>query len=138
MPSRKEGWWAANTPWGASTGIRDKAALIQQLMSTLAGEGLKNVKNVRNRQEFQALADSLSAGLKTGNSDEGIQAMLEGFAKAVLDHTGDRARAQAGLPVEEEPKESKPKDMPEGARQAPDGHFYVPDPARPGKYLRVD
>jgi hypothetical protein len=23
-------------------------------------------------------------------------------------------------------------------RQAPDGHFYVPDPNRPGKYLRVD
>lgn len=24
-----------------------------------------------------------------------------------------------------------------GARQAPDGNFYVPDPARPGKYLQV-
>ncbi len=25
-----------------------------------------------------------------------------------------------------------------GAKQAPDGNFYVPDPNRPGKYLRVD
>jgi hypothetical protein len=25
-----------------------------------------------------------------------------------------------------------------GAKQAPDGHYYIPDPARPGKYLRVD
>jgi uncharacterized membrane protein YgcG len=25
-----------------------------------------------------------------------------------------------------------------GARKAPDGNWYVPDPARPGKYLRVD
>lgn len=25
----------------------------------------------------------------------------------------------------------------QGARQAPDGNFYVPDPKRPGKYLRV-
>lgn len=25
-----------------------------------------------------------------------------------------------------------------GARQAPDGKYYVPDPARPGKYLRID
>ena len=25
-----------------------------------------------------------------------------------------------------------------GAHQAPDGRFYTPDPARPGKYLRVD
>ena len=28
--------------------------------------------------------------------------------------------------------------MPPGARQAPDGKHYVPDPERPGKYLRVD
>jgi hypothetical protein len=27
---------------------------------------------------------------------------------------------------------------PEGARQAPDGNWYVPDPSRSGKYLRVD
>jgi hypothetical protein len=27
--------------------------------------------------------------------------------------------------------------MPQGARQAPDGNFYVPDPSRPGKYLKV-
>lgn len=26
----------------------------------------------------------------------------------------------------------------EGARQAPDGNWYVPDPKRPGKYLRVN
>ena len=25
-----------------------------------------------------------------------------------------------------------------GAKKAPDGNWYVPDPARPGKYLRVD
>jgi hypothetical protein len=25
----------------------------------------------------------------------------------------------------------------DGAKQAPDGNFYVPDPNRPGKYLRV-
>ena len=27
--------------------------------------------------------------------------------------------------------------MPQGARQAPDGNFYVPDPQRPGKFLQV-
>lgn len=27
--------------------------------------------------------------------------------------------------------------FPPGARQAPDGNYYVPDPTRPGKYLRV-
>lgn len=28
--------------------------------------------------------------------------------------------------------------LPDGARQAPDGKYYVPDKGRPGKYLRVD
>jgi len=28
-------------------------------------------------------------------------------------------------------------DLPEGARQAQDGHWYIPDPNRPGKYLKV-
>ena len=31
-----------------------------------------------------------------------------------------------------------PKGMPEGARKAPDGKYYVPDPNRAGKYLRVE
>jgi len=32
----------------------------------------------------------------------------------------------------------KPANIPADARKAPDGHYYVPDPNRPGKYLRVD
>lgn len=31
-----------------------------------------------------------------------------------------------------------PAGAPEGTKQAPDGHFYAPDPGRPGKFLRVD
>ena len=31
----------------------------------------------------------------------------------------------------------KSKKMPPGARKAPDGRHYVPDPNRPGKYLLV-
>jgi hypothetical protein len=32
-----------------------------------------------------------------------------------------------------------PADMPPvpGARKAPDGYWYLPDPTRPGKYLRL-
>lgn len=36
----------------------------------------------------------------------------------------------------EPPKQSEAPSYP-GARQAPDGKFYVPDPNRPGKYLQV-
>jgi len=32
----------------------------------------------------------------------------------------------------------KPANIPADARKADDGHYYVPDPNRPGKYLRVD
>jgi hypothetical protein len=98
MPSRKTGWWAANTPWGASEEIRTAAADLQTLMSTLAGSSLKDVKNVRNRMEFGALADSLTAGLKAGNTDAGIEDTLNGLLKK-FDGTRAIAREQAGLPA---------------------------------------
>ena len=31
-----------------------------------------------------------------------------------------------------------PSGLPAGAKQAPDGNYYVPDPKRPGKYLKVN
>lgn len=31
-----------------------------------------------------------------------------------------------------------PKDMPPEAKKAPDGNYYIPDPNRPGKYLKVN
>jgi hypothetical protein len=107
MPSRKTGWWAANTPWGATEEVRTAAADIQTLMSTLAGEGLKNVKNVRNVREFNALADSLTAGLRPGNTDEGIETTLNDLLKK-FGTTRAIAREQAGLPADEG-KKDEPK-----------------------------
>lgn len=107
MPSRKEGWWAANTSWGASKEVRQAAADLQTLMSTLAGSALKDTKNVRNRMEFSALADSLNAGLKPGNTDEGIEDTLNGLLKK-FGGTRSIAREQAGLPAEEG-KKDEPK-----------------------------
>lgn len=37
--------------------------------------------------------------------------------------------------AEKKPKIIKP--LVAGVKKAPDGHWYMPDPARPGKYLRV-
>lgn len=44
------------------------------------------------------------------------------------------------LPENALPEAPKAADQPpmEGAKKAPDGNWYVPDPARPGKYLKVD
>lgn len=35
------------------------------------------------------------------------------------------------------PETPQQPNAPEGARQAPDGNYYIPDPNRPGKYLKV-
>lgn len=43
--------------------------------------------------------------------------------------------AASGAP--QQPQAQPPAGAPPGARQAPDGNFYVPDPSRPGKYLMV-
>ena len=45
----------------------------------------------------------------------------------------------AGIPAQPSPASQSPANaqMPKDARQAPDGNFYVPDPNRPGKYLKV-
>jgi hypothetical protein len=52
-----------------------------------------------------------------------------------------RERALFGVQVPSaapaEPAASAPRGLPEGAKKAPDGNYYVPDPQRPGKYLKV-
>lgn len=35
-------------------------------------------------------------------------------------------------------EEARPAGVPSNANKAPDGHWYAPDPARPGKYLKYD
>jgi hypothetical protein len=42
---------------------------------------------------------------------------------------------QGGVQSQAQP--AQPQGVPQGARQAPDGNFYVPDPSRPGKFLMV-
>lgn len=39
--------------------------------------------------------------------------------------------------AQQEAAPAQPQGVPQGARQAPDGNFYVPDPSRPGKFLMV-
>lgn len=46
---------------------------------------------------------------------------------SVVPGPGGSVVSDAGGPVE----------AVQGMRQAPDGHFYIPDPSRPGKYMRV-
>lgn len=56
-----------------------------------------------------------------------------------LDGTDAQGLPLAGLPSGNEAGTPNPETPPvKGARRAPDGYWYVPDPKRPGKWLRVD
>ena len=41
-------------------------------------------------------------------------------------------------PPTDDPKEQRPANAPPDAKKAPDGHWYSPDPKRPGKFVRWD
>jgi len=78
-----------------------------------------------------AKATAAVARMQASNSEEEFIAAAREFQDIVKQGLA-RKQAQAGLP----PQVPTPN-APQGARQAADGKFYVPDPARPGKYLMV-
>lgn len=47
-------------------------------------------------------------------------------------------KGQAAAPAVPSAPNAAPAGTPPGAKQAPDGHWYAPDPNRPGKYIRLD
>ena len=161
-------------PYGQD--VKDAAAAMATLKAQLAGEGLKDTKNVRNKTEFNALSESMTAALDPSNSPAQVQQALQDIKTKIA-----RAHAQAlavagkqvpyaykgladqrfftkgdpyytGATQEDAPADSSgggggPQQsgggsggappVP-GAKKAADGNWYVPDPARPGKYQRVD
>ncbi len=76
--------------------------------------------------------DAIARMQASNSEEEFINAAREfqGIVKQGL----ARQQAQAGV-APTSPIGSLP--LPEGAKQAPDGKYYVPDPNRPGKYLQV-
>lgn len=73
-------------------------------------------------------ADAISSAFGMTPEQLGIAGMKKGGAASEPTQQ-PLAAPQAGQP--------RTPSVP-GARQAPDGKFYAPDPARPGKWLRVD
>lgn len=68
--------------------------------------------------------DYLNQFMTPRKSGNGLDELLSGIG-------GDTAApASSGAAAETPPVQ--------GARKAPDGYWYVPDPARPGKFLRVE
>ena len=75
-------------PYGKE--VKDAAAAMATLKATLAGEGLKNTKNVRNVREFNILAESMTAALDPSNSPAQVEQALRDIKSGIA-----RAHAQA-------------------------------------------
>lgn len=84
----------------------------------------------KRQQQVSQLARDYAAK-NNGRLDAGFDQALDEFAanNPLFPQARDGASASA-------PKEP-PQGAPTGARQAADGMWYVPDPNRPGKYLKV-
>lgn len=59
----------------------------------------------------------------------------QGVADAKTNALKTYQASQSGKLVDS--SDSTPTNLPDGAKKAPDGKYYVPDPNRPGKYLMV-
>jgi hypothetical protein len=78
------------------------------------------------------------ANLDNLQTEEQYKEWIEG----IIQYSKDvRTRSQDALKKQFETADSnksKPSSLPTGAKMAPDGFYYVPDPDRKGKYLKVE
>lgn len=111
---------------------RTEADKIPLLRNTLEGQ-------LRDNNEALAqggLAKEEVSRLTSNNIETRRALRLLGHGDASLKGLGDTlGAAPATAPAATAPKAETPPAP--GARKAPDGQWYTPDPKRPGKYLRV-
>ena len=88
-------------------------------------------RKLAQRQQDVARLAREYAGKNQGRLDAGFDQVLDEYATA--NPLFPLAREGASASARKEP----PQGAPAGARQAGDGMWYVPDPKRPGKYLKV-
>jgi hypothetical protein len=115
-----------------STAIYD-VAMARHLLAKGDMDGL-----TAHLEHLQKAADIA----KTETETQHTRAKIAGqHADTRATHVGSIIDALTPIPADEGGGQNAIKQiasaMPPGARQAPDGHFYKPDPNRPGKYLRV-
>jgi len=99
----------------------------------LSGERL----NENQRADFVNQARTVY-GTREG-SYRSQQEQFRGIAERKgLDPRNTMIEFAGGAPQAGTPAQNENSSIASQARQAPDGNFYVPDPSRPGKFLRVD
>ncbi|MFF9549418.1 RNA-binding protein [Methylobacterium fujisawaense] len=88
-------------------------------------------RNLAQRQQAVSKLAREYAASNGGRLDSGFDAKLEEYAGQ------NPLFPQAAAGASASPPREAPQGAPAGARQAPDGQWYVSDPNRPGKYLKV-
>jgi len=139
-------------------------ARYDNLINALSGELSKAAKStgavsVEEIRSWRKNATSASSGAEMRGAIQGGMDFLHGAMEATAKGKAEGMKSQIKDPsdiLDEQKKKSfdriqgyqegkkegqaksdAPSAMPAGARQAPDGNWYVPDPTRPGKYLRI-
>ena len=112
-----------------------------RIMST-AGAGGGGMTSDAARSEAQSLINN---AMSPEQLEQTIATMKQSMGNriAALDAEYEATKARLGAPGGEgegrQPSVSgPPAGAPADTKQAPDGHWYSPDPNRPGKYLRWD
>ena len=110
--------------------------IAREYARAMGGTGSVAVANLNHARDLLGTSKNLSAfkaamdGLKYDiriNKEAAAENVPTGSQKNMPD-------SSTGINVQ---GNAPPENLPEGAKQAPDGNYYVPDPDRPGKYLQV-
>lgn len=78
------GKWAAINPL-VSQKVKDAAAALQKVQSSLSADQLAGTKNVRNQREFATLGQAANAGLNAAASPDDFRKGLEDITNKFLD-----------------------------------------------------
>ena len=78
--------------------VKNAAIAMNTLKAELSGEGLRNVKNVRNVREFNTLASAMTAAFDPSNSPEQVQTALQEIQKGFINAHATATMA-AGKPL---------------------------------------
>lgn len=138
---------------GASTGaVSSKLPSIRAASQRLDNLQRRLGLNVISNTTFGALSEgelslALDTALPTGMKPEDLkqwaidkrnaQEKLANYLEDAAIFLSEPGNTTADW-IKMQRQQQKGGGRPDNARQAPDGNWYVPDPNRPGKYLRVD
>jgi hypothetical protein len=134
----KEALFGAYTAEREIAGGRLLVAVVRQAGGALDPTNYEKtgyLNLIGNRRE------ELVKRLRAANlNDDQINRIVDGLNERSAQYPpfgGQSSGTKSNVGITSTPTE-EPANIPADARKAPDGHYYVPDPNRPGKYLRVD